>query len=159
MNENRYAPPVAPVADADAGAALTRPRNVKLGCWILWAELVIGLPGFFYQMFTPPPGVEAGIPHVIYIVVMIITLGIFLLFAWFTYMAWDGRNWARILYLVLISLGLLFSFWALPKAFEKSTYDGVIYIVQTVMSIVGVVLLFSPPANAWYRAMKAARSP
>jgi hypothetical protein len=126
---------------------------------LLWVEILIGLPGFFYQMANPPPEAATGIGHVIFIVVMIITLGIFLVVAWFIYMAWEGRNWARIVHLVLTSLGLLLTLWALPKAFEKSTYDGVMYIVQTAMSVVGLVFLFSPPANAWYRAMKAARAP
>jgi len=158
MNENRYAPPTAPVGELEP-AGLTRPQYVKLGCWILWVELLVGLPRFFTQMVNPPPGVESGIPHVIYMVAMIIALGIMLLLAWFTYMAWDGRNWARIVHLVLASLAVLFSFWGAPKAFEQSTFDGVMYVVQTAMSIAGVILLFSPPANAWYKAVKAARNP
>jgi NADH:ubiquinone oxidoreductase subunit 6 (subunit J) len=64
---------------------------------------------------------------------------------------------ARIVHLVFLGIGLLLIYWAMPAVFAKSTVQGVLYIVQTVLNIAGVVLLFTPPASAWYKVLREAR--
>jgi hypothetical protein len=155
MEENRYKPPAAAVADVDPGVPnLERPAVIRYGAWLLWAETLIGLPGFISAILKPPPEVATGITHIVFIVTMTITFGILMLFTWFTWMAWKGRNWARIVHLVFMLLGLAFAYWAVRLMFGKSTYDGVVSVLQNVMYAVGVALLFTPAANRWYRALR-----
>jgi len=156
MNENRYAPPVAVVADIDS-AVPSRPLSVKVGTWMLGIELALSTASAVWQFANPPAGLESGIGRVAYFVGMTIGFCFMALYVFFTYMAWAGRNWARIVLLVSMLIGVLASFWMLPQAFHQSTFNGVGFIVQFALNIVGVLLLFVAGANAWYRAVKAAR--
>ena len=70
---------------------------------------------------------------------------------------WQGRNWARIVHLVFLGLGLVMIYWALPKTFSMSTIRGVVYVVQTLLNVAAMMLLFSRPANAWFKALREAR--
>jgi len=83
---------------------------------------------------------------------------------WF---AWKGRNWARITHLVLVIIGMLSygaavvaAYWLVPgeKLFDEDWYLNVLFALETVLNMAGVLLLFTPGANAWYRAMRAART-
>jgi hypothetical protein len=157
MNENRYAPPNAPVADIDQAASLERPKVVKIGAWMMWSEVVFGVPGVVFAMLNLPAKLATGVAHVTVIVGLVVVLGFIALGAWFTWMAYQGRNWARIVQLVFMILGLLSGWWTLKASFAKSTYDGVVSVIQYVLNTAGVVLLFVPSANAWYRAMRERR--
>jgi hypothetical protein len=158
MEENRYKPPSAPVEDVGLQApSLERPQVVRYGAWILWLQAAIGLPGVVYGIVRPPAEAAAGIAYVAFMFGMVIAIGFVALFAWFTWMALKGRNWARIVHLVFMLLGLLFTYWVVRMAFAQSTYDGVISIIQAVLYPAGVILLFLPAANRWYRALREAR--
>jgi len=156
MNSNRYAPPVAAVADFDS-AVPSRPLSVKVGTWMLGIELVLSTASTVWQFAHPPAGFESGIVRIAYFVGMAIGLCFMALYTFLTYMAWAGRNWARIALLVSMLIGVVVSFWALPQAFHQSTFNGVGFIVQFALNIVGVLLLFVAGANAWFRAVKNAR--
>ncbi len=84
-----------------------------------------------------------------------------------TWFAWRGRNWARITHLVLLIVGMLSygvavvaANWLAPeeKLFDEEWYLNVLFALETVLDMAGVLLLFIPSANAWYRAMRAART-
>jgi hypothetical protein len=41
-----------------------------------------------------------------------------------------------------------------PELYDLPTYVYAIYLVATLIEVAGLALLFSPSANAWYRAMR-----
>lgn len=158
MNDNRYAAPVAAVADIDTTPVVERPRNVVIGVSLLWVQLALGIPGMINQLTNPPSEIPEGQVRTVALVTMTVVLaGSLLLFSLINWKCWQGRNWARIVHLVFLCLGLLMVYWALPAVFARSTLQGAVYIVQTVLNIAGVVLLFTPPANTWYQALRAVR--
>jgi hypothetical protein len=59
--------------------------------------------------------------------------------------------WQLIGYVALTLLGLLGSYQSIPNNFARATYLGVLSIVVGLLGILTVCLLFTAPANAWFR--------
>ena len=158
MNHNPYAPPVAAVEDVQPSAPAERPRNVTLAVRLLWLAIFAGLPGAIYGMFNDelPPGVSRAIVTVASLIMYAL---LYALMSWLIGAAGKGRHWARVTHAVLISLNVLGVVWLAPKVIHnpafapllKSIYNIVVYLLQTAMDVVAVVLLFTPSANAWYK--------
>lgn len=78
---------------------------------------------------------------------------------WFVYKIYRGRNWARIVYLILFILGTLSSFHDFVRLLHESVnLDVVVLFVYMLMGfvaqIVALVLLFSGPGSRWFRSTK-----
>jgi hypothetical protein len=131
---------------------------VVIGVSLLWIQLALGIPGMVYQALNPGVEITEEMVRTIALVTMaVVMLGSVALYSLLNWKCWQGRNWARIVHLVFLGLGLAMTFWALPQTFSRSTMLGVMYVVQTLLSVAAMVLLFSRPANAWYRALREAR--
>jgi cation transport ATPase len=171
MPENPYAPPTSEVADVESeNGTMERPRIVTQGIWLLWVYLVISLPAVILEGFVTPTSTEDDPDRTLRTfqtaatVVSIVLIAVMALLTWF---AWKGRNWARITHLVLLTVGVLMSglamvvsYWLAPEAeiFSDEWYLSVLFVLQSVLNAAGVLLLFTSAANAWYRAMRAARA-
>jgi hypothetical protein len=114
-------------------------RAVVFGYWLL--AISAG--------FTLFPGIGRGEVtidvSVLFLLGWSVALHLFLLFK-----VEEGRNWARILHLALISLaapGLLFRTLAAVEAFS---FWSAIFIVHTGIQFYCVYLLLSRPANRWF---------
>jgi len=165
MPDDRYAPPSATVADIESlPESLARPRLVTIGICLLWGEIALAIPGLVYSIFTPleeDPDVSTYWVHVGGLVVQ---FAFFALSVFLTQMSWKGRNWARIVTLVLLIFGLVMtmfgyavSYLVLNQPLDIGlSWESAVYLLQTLLDIVAVWLLFTPGANAWYRAMRAA---
>jgi hypothetical protein len=163
MAENPYSPPTAEVADIEGDtASLERPANVTNGIRVLWAQLALGLVALVVDGFTAPaedPDDGMWIATLAGLAFTLVISGVVALFTWY---AWKGRNWARIVHLVMLILGTLttlFAIFASSWLFPGAPVDGtefldVSYVGQTLLNVAGVVLLFTPSANHWYRAMR-----
>ncbi|QKV73404.1 hypothetical protein [Amycolatopsis sp. Hca4] len=79
------------------------------------------------------------------VVIAVIIAALYLLFA---FKLRAGRNWARIVLTVLTALQLL------SVLFGQSTIGGYIAVLA---AVVGVVLSFTSPSNAYFAAAKAPR--
>ena len=150
MSENPYAPPSSQVADIEGDtASLERPRLVNVGIGLLAMDLVLGIVGLFRD----------GGASLVFTVAIIGVMGLF------TWYAWKGRNWARIVHLVVLLIAVLATTLAIAVLRANPNIAGgsgeVFFtpwtIAQNALNIAGVVLLFTPAANAWYRATKAVR--
>jgi uncharacterized membrane protein HdeD (DUF308 family) len=152
MDNNPYAPPRTVVADIESPFDLPRPREVTGAVRLYWLALLVAVPSAIYDMFTTPvPGATLAMLVIIFGVIWALVLG---LMYWIYSSIGKGRNWARILTTVLVVVGLLFSFWAVPVMFAQSTLSGITYLVQTALNVWATVLLYKEPANTWFRAMK-----
>jgi hypothetical protein len=164
MDKNPYAPPTAVVADAPSAVAPVRPPAVTWAVRLLWLGFLIGIPDAVREMFTGeiPPEMNRTMIIVIYAVVYLL---IFALMYWFNGAIGKGKNWARMVSTVLMTINLLIIFWLLAKfpwATLKATMDaqgvnGVLYLLQVALYLAAVVLLFTPASSAWYGACREAR--
>jgi hypothetical protein len=76
------------------------------------------------------------------------------LMAFLVYKIRQGRNWARITWLILMLLGLPFALIAV-LAFDPM--KSIITVGQTIIQIVATVFLFQKPSSEWFQAMKAGK--
>ncbi len=61
-----------------------------------------------------------------------------------------GKNWARVLFLVLFSIGLLPAVPELFKELASSPLLGVVSCLQIIIHCYAMFLLFSKPGSSWY---------
>ena len=61
-----------------------------------------------------------------------------------------GRNWARVLFLVLFIIGLPFQ-WIFFKSAEMSVIDKLFTLFNVVLGVLAASFLFTSAASAWFR--------
>ena len=116
---------------------------------MLWLALIIQLAGLVWtwQFFRWGPPV---------IQVMLVVVSLTWVFlAYLVAMIEKGLNWARITFLVLYVLGLLFSALSIGQALEQSPLAAISAIAQSVLQAIAMVLVFLRPSNPWYRGVRS----
>jgi len=83
--------------------------------------------------------------------VMLATLGIT---GVFIYAVARGRNWARITFLIFAIIGIPLAVKPLQDSLAASPFSGILGILQSLLQIVGLVLLFLKPSSDWFNRMK-----
>jgi hypothetical protein len=158
-SDNPYRPPAAAVADVPDAGLLVRPVGVRRSVQLLWFTMALGFvlalidvlkvgregPEFWLGL-----GVAGGAVVVI-----------FAIFFWIYGAVYAGRNWARIVVLVLtivwtiMLLAVVVMLRRMPDVPAATTSELLFNSAQFAMTLVATVLLFTPAANAWYRDIKA----
>jgi hypothetical protein len=79
-------------------------------------------------------------------------LGYWLTLALVVYMVGRGRNWARIVFLILFLVCAPFALLGIIQPSGHSAFPGPLYqIVQLEIGIVAVVLLFQRSSSRWFK--------
>ena len=149
---NPYAPPKAAVDDVSSGAEPPRPAQVNRALQLMWAAVAVSfVSGILNAYLTEVPNVPRGMYVGFLIVGWVVG---FLIIWWILGSIGKGKNWARIVQLVLFLFGIfgMLSVFAMPQ--EVSPIIWVLYAIQMGLNVWGIVLVFSAPANAWFREMK-----
>lgn len=153
MARNPYEPPGTPVSES--GPRGNPPKQVEWAVWLLRASLVIGYASLFLvQDLTAALG---DVPEdtrsaslTFFFVVLALTAVVYL---WLIQCVKDGRNWARILMLVMTALGV-FSMLANAGENDAPAVIHAISIIDTIIDVTAMVLLFRAPASDWYAAKR-----
>ena len=145
MNEphNPYSPPAAAVADAEAPARGEPPFAVKLASKLLWLGLGIAV---LTQLLVLPE-LQRNPFFVPTVIGMVVSLAVN---AWLFFKIGQGRNWARIVYLVLILISSPVLFISVKAIFARSTFEGVAVAAELAANVIALYLVFVP-GRAWYR--------
>ena len=148
MERNLYSPPTAPVADPVEShlGRPERPTEVGWAMWPLWMSFLLGALAMFQPFFLRTSLVFAAL-----------TIGMSLAIeAWILFSIGRGRQWARITFLILWTIGIGYQavLWkarhiTFPGRFSQS---DVIVATETLLDLAGICLLFSRRANLWFRA-------
>ena len=167
MTDSRYAPPSASVTDVESiPASLERPPVVKLAIRLLWAGIAVGIPGVAQRISYLWGRISSEENSWTLVVALILLCAFFALGVLLTWKSWQGRNWARLVYLammiasiLLLLGGYVLSYALRPATFIQSqaTWGNGVLLVRSLLVVTGTALLFSPAANTWFRAMKSAR--
>ncbi len=149
MERNPYAPPVSHVADPTENRG-ERPKEVNQAVRLLWVAFALGIVGMFLQpvkMSTPAQWIGVLVGGAI----------AFGLWAWVIVKIAQGRNWARILFIVLALLGLIFSVFALPLTmplYKEHPINGVVAVISLVLEIFTLYLLLTAAARTWFKPLE-----
>lgn len=144
MSRNPYAPPTVSVADPP-GAPLVRPVVVRRAVQLLWISFGIGLLG----------GLSHAGPSEPWTLMLGFMAAFGSILAWLIVNIARRRNWARITYLILAVLSDVDSVTSFQSS--RSLYHAhpsvlVLDVTGLVVEAVGLCLLFTKSANAWFKA-------
>lgn len=153
MARNPYEPPGAPVSES--GRRGPPPKQVIWAVWLMRASLVIGYASLFLVQdlavaLGDVPEETRSASMVLFFVMLALTAVVYL---WLIQCVKDGRNWARILMLVLTVLGV-FSMLAGSNRDGASLAADVITVADTLIDVIAIVLLFRAPAAEWFAARR-----
>ena len=152
---NPYSPPAAQVADASV-PAVQRPWQMKVAVRLLWASIVIGLVGIGFEPATISSTIEK-LPLFGVVVVLSAMVVMFAMIAVVIVCIARGHRWARIVYSALVALNFIGIYGGVTSSFAISWYYGALYLLGIAVDLTSVILMFSPPANRWFRELTAQR--
>lgn len=150
MNDNPYAPPKAVVADPVIDpAARNRPPEVTLAARLLWVALALGA---FNAIVDSARLATAGSVSPYFVVGSVAgSLLVLGLLAWLTHRIAHGRNWARIVFLLMFVMGIPIFLLQLPAMFATSVFATAISAAISVLQMIALYLVFLGAGSHWFR--------
>jgi hypothetical protein len=116
---------------------IEKPVIVTKAIWLLCLSLGILFVSSLWLAFYNPIASQPGFFTLI-------------ILAWLTHKTNQGRNWARITFLVLYLFGTLVSIPALIMTPQTTVNVGV-FIIQAALQAITLIMLFSRDARPWFR--------
>lgn len=130
-----------------------RPASVTTAVQLLYITIVISIVcGILGIAATKdaPIGSTTLSPSIVAITLIIaVIIGLF-----FIINISRGRNWARLIYLILFALSLINSAIHLKMFFNQSTLTGVATIANYVITLAAMILLYQKSSNQWFKQKK-----
>ncbi|SFQ00520.1 hypothetical protein SAMN05660464_0444 [Geodermatophilus dictyosporus] len=149
-----------------------RPTTVRVGIGAFLATFILGLVASVVQLSdvdglvaqaaaaVDDPTISEDVVRTGIVVGAVLGLLLTALQALFIWLAWKGRNWARVVLLVLGGLSVLLGLSALSGTgggIAGSGFLDSLSVFSLLITLVGVVALALRPSSEWYRAMTARR--
>lgn len=128
---------------------MERPVEIKRAAICIGISLILG---FVKIALDTQHLASQGIPIAAAFILPSIITAILLFFVYKTY---QGRNWARITFLVLTVIGLLPYIPMLAEEFERAVFIGLLSVTQLTLQIFALWLLFSSPGKHWFNLARA----
>ena len=123
-----------------------RPPIVTIAIVALYVQNSIGVVLAIFRLSHPAHAITvepAHFPFLIGFRIVLLILFTWLMF-WFTYKIGQGRNWARVTWLVLLLLGLCF-FFVRPASVNLGDF------IWICVDVVIAFMLFSRDARPWFQ--------
>lgn len=137
--------PTPPPMQAPVAAVSDRPSSVKIGTGLVVAAMLIGLLSYIRIVFNPSLYARLGFDFWLRVFGI---LGIEILFI---ICVWKRHGWARI----GLALMLIWAIYNLTTTFIRyGSHDSISYAFPLFLELVriaGLVFLFKPESNAWYK--------
>jgi len=130
-----------------------KPQPVRVAVTLLYIALLIGVINGLLNIFfvSATNSVETAMPYgsVLSVIMLLVATAIL---GFFYFKIGQGRNWARILVLVLFILGALYFVFSIVGMFQEGYLIPVISIINTIIILIAIVLLFKQEASDWFRS-------
>jgi hypothetical protein len=126
-----------------------RPTEVTRAVQFLIFSLAIGLLTSIFHLAQRVSGVPMVFALASFIVIAVFGIGFFLISK-----ISARRNWARIVWLVLVLFGLPFAIPANLQEVRRNVLSGTLSIIVTILQLIGTYLLFIRNSNLWFRTRK-----
>ena len=127
--------------------ALSKPSSIRLALGLLWLGFAIGplklVLNWSYLVS------RSGVGFNLFVIGFVSAT--YCLFLW---KISEGRNWARIVFLVVFVLGVLPYVFILRSEFSRSPLLATLSILQAGIQGWGLFLLFTSPGKEWFRQRK-----
>ena len=129
----------------------SRPSRVGQAVTVLYVTLGIGVLRSIMEAQRFPQGLSVGFV----MFVMFVTFAVLGLLCLFVYMIAKGRNWARITFLVLFTIGIPFSVLPLLQSLAANPVSGLLGVAQVVLQFVALTFLFQKPSSDWFKEKRS----
>jgi hypothetical protein len=144
-DDKRYAPPAAAVADPQPLAPLMeRPKQVQFAVGLLWLTLALGIPSWLLSATRDP---EMGFHWAM----VGVTVLLFAVSAYLNLVIYQGKNWARIVFLCLYLLSVVLLLIPMEEEEALSLAEQAITWFNMAAEAVAMVLVFTRPGSLWFR--------
>lgn len=124
------------------------PEAVASAVTLIYVTLGIGV----VRTIIDWPEVSQGNAPGVTLLVAIFVFGVLL---WLASRIRRGRNWARIVFVVMVVLGTPFSIVPLLKAMGTSPFSAILGIIQVVLQLLAAASMYSPRARPWFTGADA----
>jgi hypothetical protein len=142
MAHNPYSAPTTTVADVSADPPMQRPRVVAIAVYLLWAEFTLGLLDsvldWKYTRAQEYYQVSVGF-DVVFVILSI----------WLNWKIWQGRNWARIVALVLVAYSVVSFLPQISASFQRTVLISTLFTVELLLDVAAMYLVFFP-GRRWF---------
>jgi hypothetical protein len=136
------------MANPPATVTTIRPAAIGQALALFWASLGLGFVKLPLDWHTSRPK-----PRLSSIPLLLSSLLPSLFF--FIWKIGQGKNWARIVFLVLFVLGTVPFIFILRSALARSMVSGLVSILQMGLQVVGFFLIFASPGKEWFQARRS----
>jgi len=155
MERNPYAPPASTVADP-VEIQGERPKEVTNAIRLMWTSTTLAILAMFLQAQR-----NTDVAQMWIVMLVGAALGLAIAF-WFIGKIARGRNWARMVYLVLTVLGVVlvvfnWSFYA--PIYRAQPLAAVLAVIQTALQFGAFYLLITPSARDWFKQRAELKTP
>ncbi len=144
MTQNPYQPPSAEVADRLSSAPPVRPRQVGVATALLWISLALGVPTMYLTMARDT---DTGFQPLFIALIVIL----FAIAAFVNVQVHRGRNWARIVVLIMTILSAMVLLFPGEEAVPPGVLENVLNVASLLLEIAAAYLLYSHPGKLWFR--------
>lgn len=131
----------------ESTANVGRPKEVTRAVQFISASFIIG---GIRAVFDLAQKVSGGSLFVA-ILVLVVFLGICFFFVG---KIAAGRNWARIVFLVLLIIGVPLALPGYLQDLRTNLLHGSVSIIVAILQLIGVCLLFTKKSNLWFKTRK-----
>lgn len=125
---------------------MARPPEVLYAFWLTIVSLVVGF------VAIPLNSEVVRSQLLVFTIIGLLLTFAFTLFIF--YMILKGKNWARVLYMILFISGAPFAFPAIIIAFQKTPVLAIIRLLQLSLQMMAVVLLLQKATRDWFNRLK-----
>ena len=136
------------VAFAPARTAATKPAIIQSAISLLWASLAIAAVKVVLDWANFVGRGSAAFTAFI----MIFT---FAVIGFVVVKIGQGKNWARVIFLVVFVVGIVTAFLTLRSEFAQSRLLGILSIVQAALQATALYFIFTSPGKEWYRKVQS----
>ena len=126
-------------------AIVERPREATRAVQLISASFIIGGIRAIIELAHMVSGAS-------FLVAILLLIAFFGICFFFVSKIAAGRNWARIVFLVLVLIGLPFAVLGYIQELRTSLLGGSISIIMAILQVLGTYLLFTKNSNLWFRS-------
>jgi hypothetical protein len=134
-----------------------KPSKVTLAVSLLYLSSAIGLANYLIQWLLGGTIAGESVGHTEIVILLITTP----MFFWLYYMIGKGRNWARIIVLIILIPVVPVSAFLVIQSLSQTPFSNLLGIqdiivenLTTILYIVAMVFLFQRDSSDWFKAMK-----
>lgn len=121
------------------------PKKIKLAANLVYASLLVGILNLLFSEVFTDENILSEPGGLVFLAAITTILG------FLGYKIGQGKNWARIIFLIMVLFGTIGYPDFISEEFKRNIVLGVVSIIQLVLQFYALVLLFNKESVQWYK--------